>query len=1346
MSKFRKEATLLFLLLFIAENGLRRTAALSEPIIGVEEIFSLTENNKLDSVCIIEATAGRFLWVGGIKSNNDPLDYFAGPELSNSLTPTYPESSLGRLGLTFNDCYDGIIAARKYNPAAAVDVNFLKGLPDITKLRFSYLSLSSNEMISMPFLLPGSTFLIVGRQTLALTTEDQLGFKLSFFLNNYLQKELSTSNQLAGNLMRVDYRCTSSITQTEVDSYITDLNLNKKFYSFAFDPTNRLLVSINDAALLIMDQSSTPVIIQELAVPDSTAFAYSSEITTDGKYLAFIKQLAGTSVNLYSWKGYSGPIASITKLELDLQSNSAYCMKLLLNTYYSVTSVARIQLLKVVDVSDLTCIANIQFKENVIITYISYDPRGGFLVPVYSSASPYNSKIFRIWISSTTHPNLQSVNPLAINICGTDVDTCGACHSGCKSCQAANFLDCLSCYAPQVLSNGSCINCTPGTYFLNDQCLACSSTCLTCQDTTGICLTCRIDYLLFGGSCVASCPQGTFKNSEICSVCDSSCKSCEGPLNTQCLSCDNTSSLPVLEGNYCKSSCSLGKSPYNGICFDCQNGCDECSFSGNGVSFCLQCSSNLYLYQGVCTETCPRKTFPEIGTNVCQSCLGSCETCLNASECLTCDQTAGLFIHLFEHQCFSSCPNGTFIDPDNKSCIKCNPDCKTCSSSNKCDSCYIESANKFFYNEKCIRECPVKTYSINSSIPKCLDCDGYIFENTCGETCPNNLISQDGYCICSPDTKLINGRCSFELLIISKLYEPATKEVRIQFNEEIKQVDPASLQFVFSDESHDSLLLPPESASTIGDLLTIKFFFNESVNQATLKIDKMNSSSAIGEIGSRLNNDTIFSRFPIMIPNITFYRGALDATIKTTAQITGATVNGAMGLLMLVNFPVFFTLLKLFQVVEYITYLNINIPGNAENLLMIFSFDLTQMIPNFIHIDEKSMNYVWSIPSKISENGFECLYINNMGSPLIQITGVAFLALIAGYCKKKIVDETNMKESKFKKISIFFAEVFSLRKVIEFMLSSQITTIFSILISSSSKKGIFGGSSAVAIVSSIIGYAFTALILLIIAVFIVINILYLFPKRDDNWNVRHENIQKRWYAAFISLLGEVNFESRLAGLSFMLILIRDTLFPIWIYMFMESPYLQTLPLVGFLAFKGAFIAWKRPYKSIIQNIITATNDLMTALLILSFTLVKIAEDHGVNDETRYLYNGNLIIILLVIILAMNFVMTIGSQIWSSYKWCRLRYSHISQIIRINQSSETNLENFNEQPIAPEKMTGEESFTAQDSSILNPLNQSSNKRQQRRIGGRLTSRARPRMGQKVPSTIRKNRTKRDPVQV
>ena len=378
-------------------------------------------------------------------------------------------------------------------------------------------------------------------------------------------------------------------------------------------------------------------------------------------------------------------------------------------------------------------------------------------------------------------------NPCATTPCST----CTACNSNCKTC-VTTATTCLSCYSGTYLNpltetcdsscpdgyykqisdnscqkcDSSCVKCSgagPNSctfcalgYFLTSgaQCSACSG-CYTCVITANNCSSCTGVTYLSNTQCVTTCPIGYWSKASdnTCQICDTSCKTCSSPgTSSSCTSCN--------DGSYLSGT----------NCYLCNTVCKTCVTT---ATKCLTCNSGTFLSGTVCLSSCLDGTWVDTSTSSCKPCDTSCLTCQSPgtstsclsclkgsvsagqclssciSPCLTCTSNTSYCLsciggyYLTSNTCQTTCPNGTYAETSNNTCLSCNVLCQTCNGidSANCLSCF---PGYTLISGRCLQcESSCKTCSGISST-QCLTCNG-------------SLIYQQGSCVsnCSSSFYLI---------------------------------------------------------------------------------------------------------------------------------------------------------------------------------------------------------------------------------------------------------------------------------------------------------------------------------------------------------------------------------------------------------------------------------------------------------------------------------------------------------------------------------------------------------------------------------------------------------------
>ncbi|KAF8968267.1 insulin-like growth factor binding protein [Flammula alnicola] len=378
--------------------------------------------------------------------------------------------------------------------------------------------------------------------------------------------------------------------------------------------------------------------------------------------------------------------------------------------------------------------------------------------------------------------------------------TCQPCPAGCPSCDqgmsgsgrclvpvVANAPSTCNCLNGQCGANGqcacnpgwttatngtACATCAPGFFLTSTgDCQVCQLGCTQCADTTGACISCKqgftqdandktkCDALPSTTTSGTVCPDGSFSAGATCSPCSPSCRTCNGPSSNNCILCAagqysfNGNCVGVDTNGVCQGSNGMIADNNKNECDSCGAKCTSCKIPNFNVAStvnqlqCTGCLPGSVLSQGQCIGSCPTGTFVSPQDNItCTACSSSCGTCVGSADfCLTCPsgQLAS------SGQCVSTCPSNTFSSSG--SCVKCHPDCATCSgpSFNQCASC--PAGRPVLTNGRCLPTC-AKSQFFDKTSASCQPCDS---------SCSSCSASGPGSCLaCSSSTEVLRaGSC-----------------------------------------------------------------------------------------------------------------------------------------------------------------------------------------------------------------------------------------------------------------------------------------------------------------------------------------------------------------------------------------------------------------------------------------------------------------------------------------------------------------------------------------------------------------------------------------------------------
>lgn len=308
---------------------------------------------------------------------------------------------------------------------------------------------------------------------------------------------------------------------------------------------------------------------------------------------------------------------------------------------------------------------------------------------------------------------------------------CYNCSLQCYSCYGPGTDNCLSCRPPLQLYSGSCFSACPFGYYgtAASVCQQCATSCSSCQGTSTNCTSCNTGFFIQAingvSTCTASCSNGYFLNfaTQTCVPCSPVCLTCIS--SNQCITC--ASGLYLNSNQTCTTSCPAGTSSIVSnnqfICSPCPVNCLTCIYSSVSQSLtCTQCSSNYYLVNGNCSQTCPAGSYPSPTLYSCIDCgIVGCQNCqfttILTVSCSTCQ--AGYYI--YNGLCVTTCPNGTIL-----SGTECTPQ---------------PICQNYQWNGFCLTNCPVGTYptstTSNGSVIalSCSNCSAYCTSCTSATSC-----------------------------------------------------------------------------------------------------------------------------------------------------------------------------------------------------------------------------------------------------------------------------------------------------------------------------------------------------------------------------------------------------------------------------------------------------------------------------------------------------------------------------------------------------------------------------------------------------------------------------------
>lgn len=300
----------------------------------------------------------------------------------------------------------------------------------------------------------------------------------------------------------------------------------------------------------------------------------------------------------------------------------------------------------------------------------------------------------------------------------------------------------------------------------------CDSNCVGCLGTSNNCTSqdgCKVNYFYNNAtnSCVLICPDGTYADvlTKFCQSCTDGCAICSGTGLSKCTVCqmDSTTNITyfkMINKNQCSATCNPGQygdSDYF-LCFPCNNVCATCVNSTN----CTTCQSlngiAYYFSDNICTAICPSGNFGNLTGLICSPCEKGCLNCFGGTldQCNNCTSYNGTSYFLISgtSTCNISCPNGQYSNDTDYTCRLCQVSCVTCvNSSSTCLSCGFSEFgyNLYLANNSCVASCPVgywgnaTLFTCDKCSPGCTACTSLSDCSVCGNVTINSTAADVYY-------------------------------------------------------------------------------------------------------------------------------------------------------------------------------------------------------------------------------------------------------------------------------------------------------------------------------------------------------------------------------------------------------------------------------------------------------------------------------------------------------------------------------------------------------------------------------------------------------------------------
>ena len=641
---------------------------------------------------------------------------------------------------------------------------------------------------------------------------------------------------------------------------------------------------------------------------------------------------------------------------------------------------------------------------------------GGACVECLSINDCTDGKICSSGVCTSCTNSIQCTNPAA-SVC-SPLGKCVECvnHSGCPDAEKAK---CLS---------NTCVPCTDSTSCdrfpitklcstsLGGRCVECDadSDCsdpeqAECDTNTNTCIACTDSI-----HCAHLAPEKVCKLSGLCVECvnDSDCP------DTAKAKCSSNACVPCTDSTSCDHfpTTKLCSSPLGGTCVECleDSDCSNTALAKCSSNTCAACTEDSHcskfpmtpmcsepLLGGTCVQcvsdaNCPTTAAARCASNTCAPCNASSQ-CTHLSSTPVCKTPTGSCV-----ECLSDSDCTT--DPSKSHCITllntcvspCVPNCLQCLNSTACQVCL---PGYYLLNSTCVTTCPSE-YWQNDPTQTCELCDP-----TC-QTCSGSATVCTS---CFPPYVLDGSKC---------LTPPGISPPTVTLK---SSSDPQTFLLVFSNPmavtseiltqtlkfSLTGMIFPTDyyllNVTKQPDSKTFKIIFNftKSVGIETLTVTFKNQKAVVDEDGLVVTQESVNAQ----TVRFTFFtegeKAAAESLTSVGSSVSNAALSSSVGMFVAGGSGgIMWAFLGLFQIVNYLLFLNVNYPYNVVTFFKLFSTSsLNGIVPNpmeylFPSIWEE-MEAGLPSPPKFADNEMDALYLNNAGQTVVAWVAVGTLYILA---------------------------------------------------------------------------------------------------------------------------------------------------------------------------------------------------------------------------------------------------------------------------------------------------------------------------------------------------------------
>jgi hypothetical protein len=199
------------------------------------------------------------------------------------------------------------------------------------------------------------------------------------------------------------------------------------------------------------------------------------------------------------------------------------------------------------------------------------------------------------------------------------------------------------------------------------------------------------------------------------------------------------------------------------------------------------------------------------------------------------------------------------------------------------------------------------------------------------------------------------------------------------------------------------------------------------------------------------------------IPDVNIFAGPGEDAIEAIARAASIILVYIMWVCLIISPKHGISIIKVFQMADYLLYFNADTPTNLAAALIIFSATPLDYIPNPFDYFEATRGGTCSPPKKFEQNGVSCYILANIGGYVLQLTSMFILKVVSGILIKLSYRDLG-EHSKIRKLSVFTHTTFNWEFIAGFLDGTQLDVYMSVYIN----YMVFKGDSLYSVVNLVI--------------------------------------------------------------------------------------------------------------------------------------------------------------------------------------------------------------------------------------------------------------------------------------